>query len=76
MLEEHKCQVRVTYDRQEDMAYIYFDDIKAAEITESVMVEDSPNKDSDLVLDFACTQLKGIEVIGASSVLPEGLLND
>lgn len=76
MLEEHKCTVRITYDRTEDMAYIFFDDIKQAEITDSVIVEDSPNRHSDLVLDFAGTKLKGIEVIGAKSILPDRLISN
>ncbi|MBL8031262.1 MAG: DUF2283 domain-containing protein [Candidatus Doudnabacteria bacterium] len=68
--------ITITYDEIEDIAYIYLASIKAGEITDTIPVDDLPNQDADVVLDFAKETFKGIELIGASRVLPQRLLQD
>lgn len=69
LVREREIPIRVTFSR--DMAYIYVRD--DAEVARSIRVEDHPKGDINLDFDLK-NRLVGIEVIGATRVLPEGLL--
>lgn len=59
-------QLRVTFDREADGAYIYLRDIEPGGVAETVVCDDVP---VNLDLDTQ-GQLVGIEILSASRVLP------
>ncbi|GAA2818262.1 DUF2283 domain-containing protein [Kitasatospora sp. CM 4170] len=67
--------MRISCDPEADAAMIYLVDlIKPGEAVEQVVVDDVPGP-GELVLDFdASGRILAIEVIGASRLLPEGLV--
>ena len=57
--------MRIEYDEDVDVAYIYFKDIKEGEVVQTISLNDSVNIDLD-----AEGKTLGIEIIDASKNLP------
>lgn len=68
--------MKITYDKSADAAYILIgEEIKAGEAEQQAAFIDSPNGQSQVTLDFDKDGLlRGIEVLSASSGLPESVL--
>ncbi|WP_395293700.1 DUF2283 domain-containing protein [Kitasatospora hibisci] len=67
---------RISRDPEADAAVIYLvDSIRPGEAVEQVIVDEVPGP-GELVLDFdASGRILAVEVIGASGLLPEGLMS-
>jgi uncharacterized protein YuzE len=66
--------MRLTYDAEADAAYLELEDIAEGSAVENVVVE-RPGL-GDIVLDFdADGRLLGVEVIGATTLLPTTVLS-
>ena len=63
--------MRMTLDRDADAAYIYFKDISAGEVSETISLNDSINIDID-----SEGRTLGIEIINASQTLPFSALEN
>ena len=69
-----KCLMRLTYDNEANAAYLELDDIAEGTAVENVVVQ-RPGR-GDIVLDFdADGRLLGVEVIGATALLPTTALD-
>jgi uncharacterized protein YuzE len=65
---------RVTHDTEADAAYIYLRPITSGGVARTVPVDISPSRGM-VNLDFdSIGRLIGVEVIGVSALLPEGVL--
>ncbi len=73
---KRRDEVKVTYDKEADAAYIYLDDISQDEVSETFTCDDlPPTVKGDINLDFDSKGiLRGIEILGASKVLPQNAL--
>lgn len=71
-MEESIINLKITYDADTDSAYLYLDDIREGEISETFACDDLPDVvKGDINLDFDKDgKLKGIEIIAVSKVLP------
>lgn len=66
--------MRITHDREQDMAYVYLTCMGPGEAAKQVRVENSSSA-GDIILDFDRQgRLLGFEVFNASKVLPTSLL--
>lgn len=68
--------VRITFEPETDVAYIYLDQTGDGDIAETVSYDDAPellHGDVNLDLDKD-GRLRGIEIVGASKILPESIL--
>jgi uncharacterized protein YuzE len=67
--------MRITYDSQADAAYIYLTEIEPGGVTSGSTLNRHMEMASSVNCDFnAADQLVGIEVLGASRVLPSEVL--
>jgi uncharacterized protein YuzE len=74
---EKTLTLKLTYDPEVDSAYLYLDRIDNDEVVEALSCgEDSDLLPGDLNLDLDKEgHLKGIEIVGASRILPRRLLD-
>ncbi|HSW98964.1 MAG TPA: DUF2283 domain-containing protein [Candidatus Saccharimonadales bacterium] len=70
--------MHITYDKSVDAAYICVDNKPGGEVANTVSCENlPPGINGEVNLDFDKSgKLLGIEVLGASHMLPEDLLNN
>jgi uncharacterized protein YuzE len=68
-------KITITYDRENDVAYIHLSSIADGEITDTRSFDDLPQAEGELNFDFSKEQvLKGIEITSASKILSTKLL--
>jgi uncharacterized protein YuzE len=66
--------VRITYDGESNAAYVYLVEVGAGEVAQSVVFDGVDT--GDFVFDFNRERrLVGIEILGASAVLPREVLD-
>ena len=70
--------MRLTYDADADAAYVTIgEQLKAGESTQQVALIDTPNRETQITLDFdGDGRLLGIEILGASRGLRPAILRD
>ncbi len=62
--------MKITFDREADAAYIYFKEITAGEVVQTISLNESINVDLD-----AEGKTLGIEILNASKNLPKSALS-
>ena len=63
-------EMKITFDREADAAYIYFKEITAGEVVQTISLNESINVDLD-----AEGKTLGIEILNASKNLPKSALS-
>lgn len=73
MMREANIVLKITYEQDTDMAYVYLEDINPGEVSMTLTLDEY--EEGDINLDFNNSGvLKGIEIANASKVLPASFL--